>query len=429
MRAPTSLLIAQALVLMTAPRTQCANWPSWRGDVAGSGKSTEKDVPTEWGPDRNILWRAPLPNRGNSTPAIWGDRAFVTQVIEAENFRCLMCFDAKDGRLLWKAGASFAAQERTHKTNPYCSASPATDGESVIAAFGSAGVFAYDLEGKELWRRDLGPIDHIWGHASSPVIHKDLVILHHGPGPGSRLVALDKKSGKTRWEWKEPAWDTRDRTDGFKGRDDGVSGTWSTPIIIGANGRDELIIALPTQVAAFEPSTGKQLWFCRGMSPLIYTSPMYGDGTVVVLGGYYGNSLAVRPGGSGDVTDSHRLWHFVRHNGGIGSGIIQDGHLYYHTTGGEALCLDLKTGATIWEQRLRGEAKQSGSWASMTLAGDRIYLPTKKGETFVFRAAPRFEQIAVNALGEDTDSSVVISNGRIFLRTHQALWCVGRKSP
>lgn len=427
MLARTLLLITNSVFLLTAPWAHCANWPSWRADIAGSGKSTETDVPTEWGPDKNVLWRTPLPNRGNSTPVVWGDRVFVTQVIEAENLRCLMCFGRKDGKLLWKSGVTHAAPERTHKTNPYCSASPVTDGERVIVSFGSAGVCAYDFQGKKSWSRDLGPIDHIWGYASSPVIYKDLVVIYHGPGPGSRLVALNKKTGVTAWEWKEPAWDTRDRTDGFKGREDGaVDGTWSTPIVISINGRDEMVMAFPTQMMAFDPATGKQLWSCDGMSPLIYTSPFYGDGVIVTLGGYTGNSLAVRPGGSGDVTGSHRLWHFVRHNGGIGSGVIRDGRIYYHTTGADALCLDLKTGATVWEQRLRTETKQGASWASMTMAGDRIYLPNKKGDTFVFRAAPKFEQIAVNSLGEDTDSSVVISGGRIFLRTHQALWCIGK---
>lgn len=427
MRIRKLLLVTQTLCLLASPCAQCANWPSWRGDVAGSGISTDTDAPAEWGPDKNVLWRTPLPNRGNSTPVVWGDRVFVTQVIEAENLRCVMCFDASDGRPLWKSGVTHAKPERTHKTNPFCSASPVTDGERVIASFGSAGISAYDVAGKELWHRDLGPIDHIWGHASSPVIYKNLAIIYHGPGPGARLIALDKATGKTAWEWKEPAWDTRDRTDGFKGNSDTpVDGTWSTPIIIGAKGRDELVMAFPTQVAAFDPATGKQLWFCRGMSPLIYTSPMHGDGIIVVLGGYYGNSLAVRAGGSGDVTDSHRLWHLARHNGGIGSGVIRDGRLYYHTSGADAQCIDIKTGAAVWEQRLRATAKQGGSWASMTLVGDRIYLPNKKGDTFVFRAAPAFEQIAVNSLGEDSDSSVVISGDRIFLRTHQALWCVGR---
>ncbi|HPA17347.1 MAG TPA: PQQ-binding-like beta-propeller repeat protein [Verrucomicrobiae bacterium] len=427
MRARTLLNMMPSLLLLTHLPSHCANWPSWRADIAGSGKTTEADVPTEWGPEKNVVWRTPLPNRGNSTPAIWDDRVFVTQPIEAENFRGLMCFDRADGKLLWKSGVTYATPERTHNSNPCCSASPVTDGERVVVSFASAGICAYDFQGKKLWNRDLGPIDHIWGHASSPVIYKDLAIVYHGPGPGSRLVALNKKTGALAWEWKEPLWDTRDRTDGFKGREKGaVDGTWSTPIVIAANGRDELVMAFPTQVIGFDPATGKQRWCCRGLSPLIYTSPFFGDGTIVALGAYSGNSLAVRPGGEGDVTESRRLWHFVRHDGGVGSGIIRNGYLFYHTIAAETACLDIKTGNTMWRQRLRSDARQANSWSSMVLADDRIFLPNKKGDVFVFRASPKFEQIAVNSLGEDTDSSPVISGGRVFIRTHKALWCLGK---
>ena len=141
----------------------------------------------------NVRWRVPLPERGNSTPVIWGDRVFVTQAVDAEHRRALMCFEKGSGKLLWKSGVTYADKELTHETNPYCSASPVTDGERVIASYGSAGLYAYDFSGKELWHRDLGKQHHIWGNAASPVIHGDLCILNVGPGERQVLVALDKK--------------------------------------------------------------------------------------------------------------------------------------------------------------------------------------------------------------------------------------------
>jgi outer membrane protein assembly factor BamB len=189
--------------LALALSTQAANWPAWRG-ADGQGTSSEKNLPTRWSATENIRWKIPLPDRGNSTPVVWGDKVFVTQAIEEKNERALLCFARRDGKLLWQKSVNYAAKEETHETNPYCSASPATDGQRVIITHGSAGVFCYDFEGKELWKRDLGKQDFDWGNGSSPVLHGDVCILYHGPGKGAKLLGLDKKSGKTLWEYAEP---------------------------------------------------------------------------------------------------------------------------------------------------------------------------------------------------------------------------------
>lgn len=404
--------------------TRAEPWPAWRGDVAGSGVTTAKDLPLEWGKGKNVRWRVALPERGNSTPAVWGDRVFVTQAVNAEHFRGLMCFNRADGKLLWKAGLTYDKPERTHNANPYCSSSPATDGERVVAAYGSAGMVCYDMNGNELWRRALGAISHVWGHSSSPVIYGDMVIHYHGPGDGAYLIALDKKTGEPVWRVDEPVWKTGPRTDGFKGQEDkGVVGSFSTPIIVRSGDRDELVMSFPMEVRSYDPATGKELWRCGGLNPLVYTSPVYADGVIVAMGGYYGNSIGVKTGGSGDVTDSARLWREVRHNGGIGSGVIYNGHLYYHNSGGVTYCLKIDTGETLWQARLPGMGK---SWGSFMLAGDRVYTLSQSGETVVFKADPaEFKPLAENTVGEMTNSSLVVSDGDIFIRTHEALWCVG----
>ncbi len=423
-----------ALALLTIifggrPLAGAANWPSWRGDVAGSGICSEKNLPLQWSDTQNIRWSVKLPERGNSTAVVWGERVFVNQAIEAENRRTLMCFHRTDGRLLWQKGVVYAERERTQPSNPYCSASPVTDGERVIVSFGSAGLVCYDLDGRELWRRDLGKLDNIWGNASSPVIFENLCFHYCGPTKNASLVALDKKSGKTVWKFDEPAWDTSERTDGFKGKKDGVVGTWSTPIVVRVGGRDELVMTFPMETRAFDPRTGRELWHCSGLNPLIYASPIFGEGIVVGMGGYYGNSLAVKPGGKGDVTATQRVWHQVRSKVGIGSGVIKDGCIYHVQSSGAVTCLKLKTGELVWEEKPQGVGKKAGSWSSITLAGGRLYYPNQSGDVVVLKAGPKFEQLAVNALKEPTNASIAVSDGEMFLRTAQTLWCISTVKP
>lgn len=419
------LHVPLATLLIAGFTASASNWPSWRADVAGSAEAHDRTLPLEWSQEKNVKWRTPLPNRGNSTPVVWGDKVFVTQVVEKDNFRSLMCFDREDGRLLWQKGVTYTKKESSHRTNPYCSASPVTDGQRVVITFGSAGVFCYDFDGKELWSRDLGPQIHTWGNASSPVLYRDLCILYHGPGPGARMVGMDKFNGKTVWEFKEPEWKIGKRTDGFQGNEEkGIVGSFSTPIIVNSGDRDELIMSFPLEVKAFNPETGSELWHCRGLNPLVYTSPVHHDGVVVAMGGYYGNSLAVKVGGSGDVTDTHRLWLKVRHNGGIGSGVARDGHLYYPNTSGIGYCLDIRSGKEVWEERLQGKSRTTGAWGSPVLAGDKVYFLNQGGDTIVYRAATRFQQLAANSLGEKSNSSIVVADGELFIRTDKALWCV-----
>jgi outer membrane protein assembly factor BamB len=418
-----SILLLATACAVIAEGPARANWPAWRGDAAGSGISTERRLPIEWSPTKNVRWRVELPDRGNSSPVVWGHRIFVTQAIEKTGERLLLCFDRTDGKLLWQKGVTYEIKEKTHPTNPYCSPSPVTNGERVIVTFGSPGVFAYDLDGRELWHRDLGKLDHIWGNAPSPVLHGDLCFVYHGPGSKAGLYALDKRTGKTVWQFDEPTWNTADRVDGFRGKSDGVVGSFSTPILIRTAGRDELVMSFPNEVRAFEPKTGRELWRCGGLNPLVYTSPIHSDGIVVAMGGYYGNSLAVRTGGRGDVTTTHRLWHAERAKGGIGTGVIKDGHIYYLASGGLVSCVELKTGKVLWEERPQSSGAKGDSWASMTLVGDLIYMPNQLGDVFLFKAGPQFEPVGLNSVKETSNSSLAISNGDIFFRTHKALWC------
>ena len=339
-----------------------------------------------------------------------------------------MCFDRSDGELLWQQGTVFKEEEETHQSNPYCSASPVTDGERVIATFGSAGAFCFDMDGKELWNRDLGPQKHTWGNGASPVIHGDLVVIYHGPGEFAYMIALNKHTGDVVWKVKDMPIKTAGRTDGFRGNEPGITGSFSTPILMEQDGRAQLVMSYPGELVGLDLKTGNRLWWSEGLNPLIYTSPLTDGKTVVAVGGYYGNSIAVNIGGAGDVSETHRLWQTVRAKGDIGSGVIKGDYFYVHYAAGIAMCLELKTGKTVWEERLKGEGAAGSSWSSMTLVDDLIYVINQSSEMFILRASPKFELLTANRLdGELTNSTQAMSNGELFIRTHKHLWCISAR--
>jgi outer membrane protein assembly factor BamB len=402
---------------------------------------------------------------------------FVSQAVQKESRRTLMCFDRANGKLLWQSGVTYSDPEPTSENNPYCAGSPATDGERVYVCFGSAGVCAYDFDGKEVWHRDLGKLNNGFGNAVSPILTGDLCLLNFGPDAKARLIALNKKTGETAWEVEPPKPDESglqasgsggprgpggsgggpggpgrgpgDRG-GFgpggpggpgEGRGPGGRGpagpggrggvdpargsSWSTPIVINGGGREEVVLSTACRLSAYDPASGAQLWVSKGLGASIYSSPVWGEGVVFAMtsGPGGGPAIAVKPGGSGDLTESQRVWRLERIKSAIGSGVIHDGHLFLIGSDGVALCLDVKTGKTTWEERLTGAGSRGSSWSSMLLAGERIYVPNQSGDVFVLRAGPRFEVLATNSVGEPTNASLAASDGELFMRTDKGLWC------
>src|SRR6266498_1208719 len=405
---------------LVSPAALADNWPQWRGPE-GTGVSADRNLPLHWSTNENVRWRSALPDRGNSTPIVWSNRVFITQAIEKENRRTVMCFNRADGQLLWQTGVTWAGKEVTHETNPLCAASPATDGGRVIASFASAGRYCYDFSGRELWHRDLGRQAHIWGNGASPVVHGDLCFLNFGPGERTFLIAANKATGQTVWQANEPGGNSGEEKPGEKPN---WVGSWSTPIIARVNGREELIMSWPGRVAAYDPKTGRELWTCGGLNPLVYTSPLYAEAIVVAMGGFMGSALAVTAGGAGDVTGTHRLWHHPKTKQRIGSGVVHDGHIYILNDPGVAECYELKTGQLLWEERIAGKGPDNSSWSSPVSTGDHLYVINHSGDTFVLRASPKFELLATNSLGEPDNASLAVSDGDIFIRTQRALWCI-----
>lgn len=396
-----------------------ADWLQFRGP-GGSGIAEEKSAPVEWGPDKNILWRAELPDPGNSSPVVSAGKVFITVAAEEGRRRSLLCFDRKTGEQLWERTVEYDKEEPTHKTNPYAGSSPACDGERVVVWHSSAGMYCYDYSGNLLWNVDLGEFIHIWGYGASPIFYQDLVINNCGPGERTFLIALDKRTGKEVWRTNEEGGDS-----GLgEGRRKWI-GSWSTPIIAKIDGRDQLVVSFPRHVKSYDPRTGQMIWECAGLGDLVYTSAVVGDDVIVAMGGYHGPAIGLKPGGQGNITEKAQLWRQDRRNPQrIGSGVIIDGLMYMANTDGTVECLDPRTGEQKWKDRLSG----GSLWGSIVAVGDNLYVTSQRGDTVVFKANPeKLEEIAVNSLRENSNSTIAVSDGQIFLRTFKALYCIGEK--
>ncbi len=401
------------------------DWPTWRGPD-GNGKLTEGAAvyPVEWSAEKNLKWRVDLPAPGNSSPIVVGDRVFVTLGKEKGKLRCLLCFSASDGSLLWEKSVDYGKEDKTHKTNPYSAASPVSDGESVYAWHGNGGLFAYDLEGNELWKRDLGTdYAHIWGpNAGSPVIYEDTLVLHAGPGLEVKLFGLNKKTGETVWEKDLPAAESAE-VGQFKG-------SWATPRLVSNDGRDEVLIGLPKALRSFDPKSGKELWSCGGLGDLCYTNVLTDGKRVIYLSGFGGPGMGMtfpKASETGDVTAARQLWADQGKKGRrqrIGSGQIIGDYLYNLDEPGVMVCLEVETGKMLWEERLSKK-----SWSSMNLIGDKLFVNDELGTTYVIQPDPgALKLLHTNQIDkrQHTNSSLAFANGKIFQRTDAYLYAFGK---
>ncbi len=403
-----------AAALFLALPARADDWPQFRGPL-GRGVSAEKDVPLEWGKDRNVRWRSALEGVGNGSPVVSNGRVFVTAASDQGRKRSLVCLDRMTGKALWTRTVEFAGVEPTQPENPYCGSTPCADGKRVVVWHSSAGLHCYDFEGKPLWSRDLGKFDHMWGYGSSPILLEDRVILNAGPGDRSFLVAIGKESGEVLWKAEEPGGNSKEWV-----------GSWSSPLVREAAGRKEILVAWPTRVKAHDPATGKTLWSCGGLGKLAYADVALGDGIGVATGeDEAGDSIGFRLGGDGDgdVTSTHRLWARPRPLE-VGTGVIVQGRLWTVDNAGIIRCTEAGTGKELLQER----SPAGPAWSSMVLAAGRVYFTAKTGETVVFRPDPKaFAVLAVNALGEPSNSTPAVSDGEVFLRTQKAVTCISEK--
>ena len=405
------------VLVVLASSAVAGDWPAFRGP-AGNGVAQEDKAPLHWGPGKNVRWKVPLPGPGNSSPIVSHGRVFVTCAENEGGKRNLYCFDRRTGGNLWVRTVEFSTVEPTHRSNPYCASTPVADGSNIVVWHGSAGVFCYNFEGKELWKKDLGAVRHDWGYASSPILCRGKVILNFGPGSRTFLAALGLKNGDLLWEHDEPG--------GLDATDKRMVGSWSTPIVIKIDGKDQILCSMPARVIACDPETGSLLWFCEGLASekvdLVYAAPVVSDGIGVAFTGWVnGPTVGFKLGGAGDVTASNRLW-LEKQPQRIGSGVVVDGRLFIVNAGpGTAQCIECSTGKILWTERLEG----GESWGSVVLAAGRLYVTSRRGVTTVFRANPeKLEVLAMNDLGEPSHATPAISDGQIFLRTDKRLYCI-----
>jgi outer membrane protein assembly factor BamB len=399
------------LVVLSSPAAGGAelNWPRWRGPQQ-NGHTADDNLPVNWSAE-NIIWKTPLPGVGHSSPIIWGDRIFLTAALDSGRERLVFCVDRTSGKTRWQQSAWKGEPEPSHDMNGWASASCVTDGQIVVAFFGRGGIHAFSVDGKPLWSRDLGRFEGPWGTAACPILVDDLVIQNCDADMDARLVALDKRTGKDVW--------IRPRRN-YRG--------WSTPIVIDAPGRRELVLNGHEGVQAYDPATGRELWYCkseRGRGEPTITPA--GDLLCVINGLTGGEIYGVRPGGSGDVTGTHMAWHTPRRGARDTPSPIAIGkYLLATDMSGVCTCYDPATGREVWKGRLPG--KMAGSPIA---AGGQAFFLNEAGRTVVIEPGPALNIVAENALPASRDeifrASLTPLDGQWFIRSTTTLYCVGKR--
>jgi outer membrane protein assembly factor BamB len=437
-----------AMTLSCGALLHAADWPHWRGPAA-SGVSPEKGLPERWSAADNVAWKAPIAGLGVSTPIVSGDRVFVTsqvgtvarragnhpRLVQGEDAaalgeralgasRAAAAEDAKtvfvveafrraDGRRLWeKRIEAEGPLTPVHDKHNLATPSPVTDGRLVFAWFGTGQIVALDRDGTLVWQRHLGkeiaPFDINWGHGSSPALYGDLLILLCDHTTASYLLAVDQRSGKDRW-----------KADRGKGRS-----AYSTPLIVEGKWGAELIVNSSERIDAYNPRTGAFLWHTGESNRFPIPSPVFHDGVLYATRGYRsGPYMAIRPGGRGDITATHVIWQVPTGAPYVSSLVYDAGLIYMANDVGILTAADAATGERIWQERV------GGVFSASPVAGDgKIYFVSENGDTVVLRAGRPPAVLARNALGERSVASPAVSDGQIFIRTDDHLFCIGRRA-
>ena len=444
MRAVLAFLVGSIALAGTA---DADNWPQWRGP-RGTGIAQEEGLPTRWNSEDNIVWKAPLRGLGVSSPVVWEDRIMLTYQIGRGVLRpgshprlvrgpgtdptqerplgdaaasaaadtdagrayfVVAAFHRSDGRRLWEYQLEADGQlPAVHRKHNLTSASPVTDGSLVYALFGTGQLVALDMDGQLVWERHLGeeysPFQLSWGHASSPTLYEDSLIVLCDHVPAAYLLAVDKRTGPEQWKVD-------------RGRN---MASYSTPLVVPGPRGDELIVNSSLRLDAYDPSTGEWLWQAGEQNRFPIGVATYDAGMLYTSRGHRsGPYMAIRLGG-GDVSDTHVEWRVSTGAPYISSILYYEGLIYMANGNGIASGIDATTGVRVWQERI------GGIFSASPVAGDgKVYLLSETGETVVLRAGRTPQIFSRNDLGERSVASPAISNGQLFIRTDQHLVCIG----
>jgi len=422
-------------------------WPSFRGEYA-SGTVDGQNLPENWDGQsgKNIKWKTLIPGLAHSSPIIWKEKLFVTTAISSRkdvSFRhglygdgdasddrshhrwCVYCLDKRTGKILWERTATEGIpKDKRHIKSTYANSTPATDGRYVVALFGSEGLFAYNMDGKFIWKKDLGKMDcgaydapeYEWGPASSPIIYKDRVIVQVDTQNESFIIACDIKTGETVWKT------IRDELP-----------SWGTPTIIKSDTRIELVTNSSNFIYGYDPATGKELWRLGGSSKITAPTPIYSDNLIIVCSGRGPEApiFVIRMGANGDITLPDKqtssesiAWSKTRRGPYMPTPIIYQGYLYTLQNNGRFICYELQSGKEIYRENIPHAG--GGFSASPVAADGKIYLPGEDGDIFVVNAGTDSRLIATNNMGELLMATPAISDGMMYVRAEHHLFAIGQ---
>ncbi len=429
------MIVAATLALVffvIAPASEFEKyWPQWRGPSA-TGVAPNANPPLQWSEEKNIRWKIEIPGQGLSSPIVWGDRVFVTTAIPtAKNIApasegsgrrgisatdvnkfVLLALSRRNGSVIWQRTAIAALpHEGTHLDASWASNSPVTDGELIIASFGSRGIFCYNQQGQLLWQKDLGDMTtrNAFGEGSSPVLHGNTVVVNWDHEGQSFIVALDKRTGKELWK---------------ADRDEPTS--WSTPLVVVHEGKPQVIVNATNRVRSYDLVTGKINWECSGMTVNAIPSPVTAEGVVYLTSGFRGSALlAIRlDRAQGDLSNSPAVvWKYDQDTPYVPSPLLYNGKLYFlKVNTGILSCFNAKTGEPFYvRQRLEGVANV---YASPVGAAGRVYVVGRDGVTLVIKNGESFEVLATNKLDDGIDASPALADNELYLRGRKFLYCI-----
>ena len=401
-----------------------ADWPQFRGP-GSQGVGTAKGLPTTWSDSSNIVWQTPLPGYGASSPILWKDSIYVTgysgygqskdQPGEQSNLKLhLSTLRRSDGSIQWTETFSARTPVENYAQfialHGYASSTPAADADRVYVYFGRSGAAAYTHDGTRVWKRVLGDKTHMFGTGTSPVLFGDLVIINAYVECGD-MIALRKDTGEEVWRAK------------------GLDRAWNSPVLVDVAGGQELVINSERKMQGFNPQTGELLWTCQGIEDYICPTVVSHDGVVYAVGARKGTAIAVRAGGRGDVTTTHRLW-TIDYGSNVSSPVYYDGHLYWaNESRGIAYCAEAATGKLVYKERLKPSPQFV--YASPLVADGKLYYVSRQDGAYVLDASPKFNLLAHNVLTPKDDSvfnaSPVPDGNRLLLRSDKFLYAIGEK--